>query len=125
MKILSKTYISEVEALIPLKDKTEKKYLKNLQTNVEEYIVETGADSLKDLYSKFGTPKEVISYYYSTVDTEMIIQKTDILSTIKVFIAILIFFILCFSLSAYIYDTHFIELITQQDNVFYTYWNNQ
>lgn len=51
-----KEYIKEIKAMFPIKGRAERKYIKKLSNDVEEYCEDAGAISKEDLYENYGTP---------------------------------------------------------------------
>lgn len=67
MNKLCKTYIRRVKTLFPLMGKSERKYIKILKTNINDYLVDTPNSNINDLYKEFGSPKDIMNSYYSRV----------------------------------------------------------
>ncbi len=89
MNKLCKTYIRRVKALFPLMGKSERKYIKNLRTNINDYLVDMPNSNINDLYKEFGSPKDIINSYYSTIDIDNVIKRIRISKYIKTFIILL------------------------------------
>lgn len=75
MNKITKQYVKNVEDFFPMSGKGEKKYLENLELNIEDFCEEVSILSLEELYEKFGTPSEVVNDYYSSVDTDYILKQ--------------------------------------------------
>ena len=78
MNKLCKTYIRRVKTLFPLMGKSERKYIKILKTNINDYLVDTPNSNINDLYKEFGSPKDIMNSYYSTIDIDNVIKKIRI-----------------------------------------------
>lgn len=65
MNKLCKEYIKEIKDMFPIKGRTERKYIKELSKDVEEYCEDSGATSKEDLYENYGTPFNVVESYFS------------------------------------------------------------
>ena len=98
MNKLCKTYIRRVKALFPLMGKSERKYIKILKTNINDYLADMPNSTINDLYKEFGSPKDIINSYYSTIDIDNIIKRIRISKYVKMLIILLA--ICIFSLSA-------------------------
>ena len=72
MNKLCKKYIKEVKLLFPIMGKNEKIYIKRLQASVEDCMEESHSTSLQELYETFGSPKDVLTSYLASVDTDEI-----------------------------------------------------
>ncbi len=94
MNKLCKKYISQVKTLFPMLGKDERKYIDSLAANVEDYCVEEDIDSIDSLYIRYGTPAEVMTNYFSVINTADIIKKMNVAASIKKAIFALLFIIL-------------------------------
>lgn len=102
MNKICKKYISEVKALFPIKGKNERKYIEKLKQNLEDYCSETTVESKEQLYKEYSTPAQVVTDYFSTVDTEYLVKKVRFSKLIKWTFIIVIAIIL---IGASIYGT--------------------
>ena len=89
MNKLCKTYIRRVKTLFPLMGKSERKYIKILKTNINDYLVDTPNSNINDLYKEFGSPKHIMNSYYSTIDIDNVIKKIRISKYVKTLIILL------------------------------------
>lgn len=89
MNKLCKTYIRRVKTLFPLMGKSERKYIKILKTNINDYLVDTPNSNINDLYKEFGNPKDIMNSYYSTIDIDNVIKKIRISKYVKTLIILL------------------------------------
>ena len=92
MNKLCKTYIRRVKTLFPLMGKSERKYIKILKTNINDYLVDTPNSNINDLYKEFGSPKDIMNSYYSTIDIDNVIKKIRISKYVK---TLIIFLAMC------------------------------
>lgn len=90
MDKISKQYVKNVKAFFPIIGKGEKNYLKSLEISIDDYCEEVSISSLTELYEKFGTPSEVVNTYYSSINTDHILNQLSRNKTIKRLIAVLI-----------------------------------
>ena len=81
MNKLCRTYIRKVKLLFPVMGKYERKYIKAITINVNDYLA--------DVPEEFGTPKDIIDSYYSTVNTDDVIKKIRISKYIKLILILL------------------------------------
>ena len=89
MHRLCKIYIGNVNAMFPIMGKSEKRYVKTLSLNVDDFLEDATESSLETLYKEFGRPEEVIKEYYENTDTEKIIKRIKISKYKKRFFAVL------------------------------------
>ena len=88
MNKLCRTYIRKVKLLFPVMGKYERKYIKAITINVNDYLADVPESTIDDLYKEFGTPKDIIDSYYSTVNTDDVIKKIRISKYIKLILTI-------------------------------------
>lgn len=108
MNKLCHEYISEVKALFPIMGQSEKKYIQNLETNIEDFCDDADVTSKETLYKAIGLPSEVVNEYYSTIDTDYVIKRIRLTRNVKMFlISLLILFALTMSVCCSVmYSTH-------------------
>lgn len=75
MNDICKSYISDVKALFPVKGKEERKFIKKITSDIEDYIIESGVQTKEELYKGYGDPKEFINEYISKLDTEAVVKR--------------------------------------------------
>ena len=90
MSKLCNIYMGKIKSLFPIMGKSERKYVKAIKLNVNDYLADNPDSNLEDLYKEFGTPKDVINSYYDTIDTDNIIKRIKISRYIKALLTILI-----------------------------------
>ena len=90
MNKICRVYISEIRTLFPIKRRSERKYLKNLASDIDAFCEEANITSKQELYKQYGTPPEVVGSYFSSLNTEQIVQKLRVSKAIKVTLACLI-----------------------------------
>ena len=88
MNKICKTYIRNVKILFPIMGKSERNYINNLQNNLEEYCNEVSISSIDELYSNFGTPKDVLNSYLNCADNDYLINNLHKTRIIKRFLLI-------------------------------------
>ena len=97
MNNLCKEYIKEAKAMFPVKGKKERKYIKQLSKDIEDYCEESNATTKEELYENYGNPVDVIAEYFSAIGAPYVIKKIRISKYIKALIAIIIAVILVLS----------------------------
>lgn len=90
MTKLCKEYIKEVKAMFPVKGKQERKYIKQLRTDVEDYCEESNATTKEELYENYGNPVDVVAEYFSAIGAPYVIKKIRISKYIKALVAVII-----------------------------------
>ncbi len=97
MNKLCKEYISEVKAMFPVKGKQERKYIKELSKDIEDYCEEANATTKEELYENYGNPVDVVKEYFTATGVPYVIKKLKISKYLKSLIAVIIAAILIFS----------------------------
>lgn len=93
MNKLCTLYISRIKALFPIMGQAERKYIKTIKINVNDFLIDTPNCTIEDLYEEFGTPEDVITGYYISAGTDNIIKRIRFSKYIKILSLV---FILCF-----------------------------
>ena len=97
MNKLCKEYIKEVKAMFPVKGTKERKYIKQLSEDIEDYCEEDNATTKEELYENYGNPVDVVVEYFSATSVSYVIKRLKISKYIKSLIAVLIAVILVLS----------------------------
>ena len=90
MNKLCKEYIREVKAMFPVKGKKERKYIKELSKDIEDYCEESNATTKEELYENYGNPIDVVGEYLSATDFSGVIKRLKTGKYIKLLIAVII-----------------------------------
>lgn len=118
MKTICKEYISNVKAFFPLKGKKERKYIKDLEINVNDYCLENNISSIDVLYQEFGSPTEVVNSYFSALNTTDVIKKIRISKFVKIFLCLLLIVSLVIAIIFCSYLICVKDVIKEQEIVF-------
>lgn len=97
----SKKYFKDINKLFPVHSYKEKKYLKDLKEQIDEY----DSNSYQELEELFGTPIDVVIAYYESIDTEYILKKIKL----KRIITTVCILILLFVASASCYEIYVVN----------------
>lgn len=91
-----KYYIKDIRLLFPVYHKYEKRFFADFQANVQEYIDIHPESTMDSLIEVFGTPKDVICEYLSSMDSEYYLTHIKSAKNIKfgIFIAMIAVIIL-------------------------------
>ena len=73
--ILKKKYIRNCQSLFPIVGREEKRYLKRLEVQADEYLSEHTSATYGDLVSQFGSPKEILEDYYEEQDSPQLLKR--------------------------------------------------
>ena len=118
MNKLCKEYIKEVKAMFPVKGKKERKYIKQLSKDLEDYCEESKATTKEELYENYGNPVDVVAEYFSAIGAPYVIKKIRISKYIKALIAVIIAVILVLSTvyGVVLWEEH--KMIMREEMVF-------
>ena len=81
----NKKYIKDIKTIFPFHGKREKKFLKNLSTQINEYYYEQC--TYTELQNEFGTPIEILKSYYDSIDSEYLLDKMHNKTIINAYIS--------------------------------------
>ncbi len=70
-----KQYCKHVETLFPVIKKEERLYLNKLENQLEDFCDEHPIHSLNQLYDEYGVPSNIVNDYYSSLDTDRVIER--------------------------------------------------
>lgn len=117
-----KTYLKQVKNLLPILSKQEKRFLRDLKNDIDEFSNIKPEASLEDLINEFGNPNDIVHDYIESVDLDYIIKRISTRKTIcRAVIIILLLAFIGFSAfigsvySAYIHSMD--SVITQEVTV--------
>lgn len=78
-----KKYLKQVKHLLPLLSKQEKRFLKDFEISIHEYLTENSKATIEELSSKFGTPNDIVHEYIDSIDSEYIIKRICVKKMIR------------------------------------------
>lgn len=90
MKKLRKQYVHKIKSLFPIIGRPERKYIKTMEINIDDYLSDSPDCTLEGLYQEFGQPEDVLNSYYSMMDTDHIIKRIRIAKYLKALVIALI-----------------------------------
>lgn len=80
-----KIYVKSIKKRLLYNTKESKQYLKNLETNIMEYMDEFQVTDMAEIKSHFGSEEEVANAYFEIVDLKTVKRKINIKRIIAVF----------------------------------------
>lgn len=102
---LTKQYLRCLKACFPICGKQERKYLKKMESHLNEYIDFHPDATYESLVSEFGSPTAVVSEYFSNLEEEYLLRKLTVGHRIRllisIFITLVVFYFLWIFLLAY------------------------
>ena len=79
-------YYRDVKKLFPVNGKKETDYLKNIKEQIDEYDDYT----YEQLEQTFGTPIEVVTSYYQTINSAYLLKRINLKRIVNIAISIMI-----------------------------------
>lgn len=79
----SKKFLKQVKHLLPLLSKQEKRFLKDFEISIHEYLTENPNATTEDLSTEFGTPNDIVHEYIDSIDSEYIIKRICVKKMIR------------------------------------------
>ena len=113
MKKEAKTYYSEICKLFPIHRKKEKQYLAELKDLINEFCEDDSQSSYDDYVNEFGTPIDIVTSYYQTLETKDLVKEANKKKIIKITCTIVI--VLCFILICWRYYFYYQAYKDYQD----------
>lgn len=98
--------------------KEEKKYIKQLSVEIEDFLDNESLHSLNELYEKFGNPNDIVNNYFRFFDTDRLIKKVRINKWIRFGIVIFLVISLIASL-IWGYTTYHTYKVFSEEQSFY------
>ena len=124
MKLTNKernNYISQIKKLLFCSSQDRRKFLKEFNDNIDDFLKDNPEASIDELQKAMGTPQEIADGFLGNADTKDIKRRTSIVRVLIIIgaVGLLIFAItlLCLWLDAHNdhYGNHG-EIITYKDN---------
>lgn len=81
-----KIYVKNIKKRLLYNTKESKRYLKNLETNIMEYVDEFQVTDMAAIKNHFGSENEIANAYFETVELKTVKRKINIKRIIAIFI---------------------------------------
>ena len=78
MNKLNQRYLKEVKSFFPIMGKPERRYLKKLSGQINDYCIEKEVSSIDELYQDFGRPSEISNTYFSNIDINEFVKRIQL-----------------------------------------------
>lgn len=120
-KALIRSYLQEIQNLLPILRREEKAYLRGMEQTIEDYISGDESpilDTLEDFHSAFGKPRDVVQAYCSGIEGDSFYSCIKVRRLAqKVFLALGVLFIL-FSVTGFILLFQEHHMIMRQETIY-------
>lgn len=98
-------YYSEIGSLMICDRKQKKAFMKELQEDINEFLVSNPQADMKEIYSVFGSPEAIADSFAQCSEAAQIKKKIDIKKWVIVFLALVFIIYLAFIVISLI-DVH-------------------
>lgn len=75
MSKLKQRYLKEVKSFFPIMGKPERRHLKKLSEQINDYCLEKEVFSIDDLYQDFGRPSEISNTYFQILISMILLKE--------------------------------------------------
>lgn len=96
-KDLKKRYIRKIRHCFPIYGKEERKYLKELNTYLDEYMERNPEASEEEIIQEFGSPSNAAGEYLLGADEKYLLKRLRISHFIKLSISLFIILVLLYN----------------------------
>ncbi|MBQ8001753.1 MAG: hypothetical protein IJ298_11280 [Ruminococcus sp.] len=83
MNKICKAYMYQVKALLPVRGRSERIFIKKLTSDIDTYCEEEKVTTMEALYDNYGKPCEVVTNYISSMDSEPMMKRIRTTKLIK------------------------------------------
>ena len=104
----SKRYLKKIRAILPVWGSYEKRFYKDIQSNVTEFCITNPDYTYADLEHEFNSPEEIVSQYLTNIDPDYLSRKLSFAKYVKVVCTFLISAIMIafISWNIFLYNAH-------------------
>ena len=86
----SKRYLKKIRAILPLWGSYEKRFYKDIRSNVTEFCMAHPDYTYSDLEHEFTSPEEIVSHYLTSIDPDYLSRKLSFAKYVKATCTVLI-----------------------------------
>lgn len=79
-----KIYIKEVKSLLICDYKTQKKFIGDIKSRIDEHIESGCVKNIDDIYKQIGTPQDIAKAFFENADVKKVKKKMNISKTILI-----------------------------------------
>ena len=86
----SKRYLKKIRAILPVWGSYEKRFYKDIRSNVTEFCMAHPDYTYSDLEHEFTSPEEIVSHYLTSIDPDYLSRKLSFSKYVKATCTVLI-----------------------------------
>ena len=118
MSKLKQRYLKEVKSFFPIMGKPERRHLKKLSEQINDYCLEKEVFSIDDLYQDFGRPSEISNTYFSNIDINDFVKRIQLSKWLKRGIAIFLLIALI-AVTVYSIDSYCAYKVFKRESIYF------
>ena len=118
MSKLKQRYLKEVKSFFPIMGKPERRHLKKLSEQINDYCLEKEVFSINDLYQDFGRPSEISNTYFSNIDINDFVKRIQLSKWLKRGIAIFLLIALI-AVTVYSIDSYCTYKVFERESIYF------
>lgn len=115
---MNQRYLKEVKSFFPIMGKPERRYLKKLSGQINDYCLEKEVFSIDDLYQDFGRPSEISNTYFSNIDINDFVKRIQLSKWLKRGIAIFLLIALI-AVTVYSIDSYCAYKVFERESIYF------
>lgn len=118
MNKLNQRYLKEVKSFFPIMGKPERRYLKKLSGQINDYCIEKEVSSIDELYQDFGQPSEISNTYFSNIDINEFVKRIQLAKWLKKGIAVFVLVALI-AVTVYSIDSYCAYKVFERESIYF------
>mgnify|MGYP004504696871 FL=1 len=118
MNKLNQRYLKEVKSFFPIMGKPERRYLKKLSGQINDYCIEKEVLSIDELYQDFGRPSEISNTYFSNIDINEFVKRIQLAKWLKKGIAVFVLVALI-AVTVYSIDSYCAYKVFERESIYF------
>lgn len=118
MNKLNQRYLKEVKSFFPIMGKPERRYLKKLSGQINDYCIEKEVSSIDELYQDFGRPSEISNTYFSNIDINEFVKRIQLAKWLKKGIAVFVLIALI-AVTVYSIDSYCAYKVFERESIYF------
>ena len=115
---LIQRYLKEVKSFFPIMGKPERRHLKKLSEQINDYSIEKEVSSIEELYQDFGRPSEISNTYFSNIDINEFVKRIQLAKWLKKGIAVFVLVALI-AVTVYSIDSYCTYKVFERESIYF------
>ena len=98
--------------------KPERRHLKKLSEQINDYCIEKEVSSIEELYQDFGRPSEISNTYFSNIDINEFVKRIQLSKWLKKGIAVFVLVALI-AVTVYSIDSYCAYKVFERESIYF------